>query len=73
VPTERYVLSVSGSSQYRLPVHDPVAFPNLYLAGDWTECTLNCGCMEAATMSGMLCANALTGYQPRADITGVDF
>jgi len=73
VPTERYVLSVAGSSQYRLPVHDPVAFPNLYLAGDWTECTLNCGCMEAATMSGMLCANALTGYPPRADITGVDF
>jgi hypothetical protein len=72
-PSERYVLSVADSSRYRLPVHDPAAFPNLYLAGDWTACTLNCGCMESATISGMLCANAITGYPARADIIGVDF
>lgn len=74
LPTERYVLSVAGSSRYRLAVHDPVAGPtNLYLAGDWTSCTLDCGCMEAATMSGMLCSNALAGYPAREAIVGVDF
>ena len=71
-PTERYVLSVTGSSRHRLPVDDP-EFPNLFLAGDWTRCTLNAGCMEAATMSGMLCAGALTGYPPREAVVGVDF
>jgi uncharacterized protein with NAD-binding domain and iron-sulfur cluster len=71
-PTERYVLSVTGSSAHRLPVDDP-ELPNLYLAGDWTQCTLNCGCMEAATMSGMLCANALCGFPARDAIVGADF
>jgi uncharacterized protein with NAD-binding domain and iron-sulfur cluster len=71
-PTERYVLSVTGSSRHRLRVDDP-EFANLFLAGDWTRCTLNAGCMEAATMSGMLCANALCGYPPRDAIVGADF
>ena len=71
--TERYVLSVAGSSRHRLPAHDPAGPSNLYLAGDWTQCTINAGCMEAATISGMLCANALCGYPPRAAISGVDF
>ncbi len=71
-PTERYVLSVTGSSQFRLPVDD-ADFANLYLAGDWTQCGLNSGCMEAATMSGMLCSNALCGYPARDAIVGVDF
>lgn len=71
--SERYVLSVPGSSRYRLAAHDPSEFSNLYLAGDWTECTLNCGCMEAATISGMLCSYALSGYPRRRDISGVDF
>ena len=70
--SERYVLSVVGSSAARLAAHDP-AFANLWLAGDWTINTLNCGCMEAATMSGMLCANALSGFPARSDIVGVDF
>lgn len=72
-PSERYVLSVVGSSQHRLPAHDREGPHNLYLAGDWTQCTLNCGCMEAATMSGMLCSNAVCGYPPRDAIVGVDF
>lgn len=72
-PSERYVLSVAGSDRHRLPVHDPSEFPNLYLAGDWTRCTLNVGCVEAAAISGCLCANALSGYPRREDIVGVDF
>jgi len=40
--SERYVLSVPNSVQYRLP---PVGsgFQNLYLAGDWTRCGINAG------------------------------
>lgn len=72
-PTERYVLSVPGSSKYRLQSHNTSRFPNLYLTGDWTWCGINAGCMEAATMSGMLCSNALTSYPARSEITGVDF
>jgi uncharacterized protein with NAD-binding domain and iron-sulfur cluster len=71
-PTERYVLSVAGSSKHRLPVHSPAGPGNLYLAGDWTQCTINAGCMEAATISGMLCAAALSGYPPREAIVGLD-
>ncbi|NUO48541.1 MAG: NAD(P)-binding protein, partial [Polyangiaceae bacterium] len=71
--TERYVLSVPNSSRFRLYANDPTEFSNLYLAGDWTWCGLNCGAMESATMSGMLCSLALSGFPARADITGVDF
>lgn len=42
-PPELYVLSVPGSSQYRLPAVDPHEFSNLYLAGDWTKNGLNLG------------------------------
>jgi uncharacterized protein with NAD-binding domain and iron-sulfur cluster len=71
--SERYVLSVVDSSRHRLGAHDPSCAENLYLAGDWTRCAINAGCMEAATISGMLCSNALCGYPPRASIVGVDF
>jgi uncharacterized protein with NAD-binding domain and iron-sulfur cluster len=71
--TERYVLSVPNSSQFRLQANDASEFSNLYLAGDWTWCGLNCGAMESATMSGMLCSLALSGWPLREQITGVDF
>ncbi|WP_120499143.1 NAD(P)-binding protein [Roseovarius sp. EL26] len=58
--SERYVLSVPGSVQYRLPP-DGSGFENLYLAGDWTRCGINAGCVEAATISGLVCARGLTG------------
>jgi uncharacterized protein with NAD-binding domain and iron-sulfur cluster len=58
--TERYVLSVTGSSVARLHPGDS-GFSNLYLAGDWTKCGLDAGCVEAATISGLLCTEALTG------------
>lgn len=64
--SERYVLSVPGSVQYRLPP-DGSGFENLYLAGDWTRCGINAGCVEAATISGLVCARGLTG----ADIEAV--
>lgn len=59
--SERYVLSVPGSVQYRLPPDDS-GFENLYLAGDWTRCGINAGCVEAATISGLMAARGLTGH-----------
>jgi uncharacterized protein with NAD-binding domain and iron-sulfur cluster len=57
-PTERYVLSVPGSTSKRLAPDDS-GFANLYLAGDWTRTTLNGGCAESAIESGMLAARAI--------------
>jgi uncharacterized protein with NAD-binding domain and iron-sulfur cluster len=71
-PSERYVLSAPGSTKYRLPAHDPDEFTNLYLAGDWTNNGFNIGCVEAATMSGLLASNAISEYPARELITGVD-
>ena len=60
-PSERYVMSVVGSTQYR-PRSDGSGFANLYLAGDWIRTGLNAGCVEAAVMSGMQASRAISGY-----------
>ncbi len=60
-PTERYVQTVRGSSQYRLK-SDASGFKRLYLAGDWTNTTLNLGCVEGAAMSGMMASRAISGF-----------
>jgi uncharacterized protein with NAD-binding domain and iron-sulfur cluster len=57
-PSERYVLSVPGSSRYRIRPDD-TGFENLYAVGDWTACHINAGCVEAAVISGMVAANAI--------------
>jgi uncharacterized protein with NAD-binding domain and iron-sulfur cluster len=57
-PSERYVLSVPGSSAYRIPPDD-TGFENLFAVGDWTSCNLDAGCVEAAVMSGMVAANSI--------------
>ena len=57
-PSERYVLSVPGSAAHRIDPGD-TGFSNLYAVGDWTDCTLNAGCVEAAAISGMVAANAI--------------
>lgn len=60
--SERYVLSVPGSSFYRMKAGGS-GFSNLVLAGDWTDNGfLNAGCIEAATMSGMQAARAISGF-----------
>ena len=57
-PSERYVLSVPGSSACRIDP-DGTGFQNLYAAGDWTSCTIDAGCVEAAVISGMVAANGI--------------
>jgi uncharacterized protein with NAD-binding domain and iron-sulfur cluster len=59
-PTELYVLSVKGSTQYRLAPWDS-KFENLVLAGDWTLVNLNVGCVEAAVESGRMACFAICG------------
>jgi uncharacterized protein with NAD-binding domain and iron-sulfur cluster len=60
-PSERYVLSFPGSTQYRLRAED-TGIANLLMTGDHTFTGINAGCVEAAVMSGMNCAQALCGY-----------
>jgi uncharacterized protein with NAD-binding domain and iron-sulfur cluster len=60
-PSDRYVLSVKGSTKYRLKADDS-GFANLYLAGDWTYNGINLGCVEAAAVSGLQAGRAVCGY-----------
>lgn len=60
-PSERYVLSVAGSTRWR-PVAGQSGFSNLVLAGDWLKTGLDAGCVEAAVMAGMQASRAISGY-----------
>lgn len=60
-PSERYVLSVAGSTKHRLKSGES-GFANLYLAGDWTHNGLNVGCVESAALSGCQASRAISGY-----------
>jgi uncharacterized protein with NAD-binding domain and iron-sulfur cluster len=60
-PSERYVLSVTGSTAYRLRAGGS-GFANLYLAGDWLRTGLDSGSMEATFLSGMQASRAICGF-----------
>jgi uncharacterized protein with NAD-binding domain and iron-sulfur cluster len=69
-PSDRYVQSLPGTDGVRLRPGGS-GYRNLVLAGDWTDCGLNAGCIEAAAVSGLQAANALDEH-PRWDgICGV--
>ena len=52
-------LSLPGTGRHRIsPARR--AYDNLTIAGDWTDCGFNAGCVEAAVMSGRLAAHALS-------------
>jgi uncharacterized protein with NAD-binding domain and iron-sulfur cluster len=70
-PTERYTLTVPGSQKYRISPLDN-AYDNLTIAGDWTACGLDSGCVEAAVISGMLAAHAISSSPALEDIVGYD-
>lgn len=69
-PSDRYVQSLPGSDRYRLRP-DESGVDNLVLAGDWTDCGLNAGCIEAAVLSGLQAANALLGRHRLHRILGM--
>jgi uncharacterized protein with NAD-binding domain and iron-sulfur cluster len=61
-PTERYVLSLSGTGQYRLKVGES-GYSNLVLAGDWVDTRfLNVGAIEPAVVAGLQASRAISGY-----------
>ena len=57
--SDRYTLSLPGSIDDRISPLDRTV-ENMVIAGDWTACGLDAGCVEAAVMSGMLAAHAIT-------------
>ncbi len=67
--SDRYVQSLPGTSQYRLRP-DQAGFDGLILAGDWTNCGLNAGCIEAAAISGLEAANVVLGRPLLAGVSG---
>ena len=70
-PTDRYVLALPGSLKHRISPLDNT-YDNLTIAGDWTDCGFNEGCVEAAVMSGRLAAHAIAQWPPLEDIIGYD-
>jgi uncharacterized protein with NAD-binding domain and iron-sulfur cluster len=57
-PSDRYVQAMPGSGRYRL-APGRTGFANLAVAGDWTACGFDAGCVEAATRSGVLAGRAI--------------
>ncbi|VTU28720.1 15-cis-phytoene desaturase [Variovorax sp. PBL-H6] len=58
--SDRYTLSLPGEIGKRVsPLDRSIA--NMTIAGDWTASGLDAGCVEAAVMSGMLAAYAISG------------
>ena len=70
-PTDRYVLALPGTLQHRISPLE-CTYDNLTIAGDWTDCGFNEGCVEAAVMSGRLAAHAISQSPPLEDIVGYD-
>ena len=70
-PSDRYSQALPGSTRYRISPLDR-SYDNLTLAGDFTNSSLNMGCVEGAVMSGLLAAHALSGLPKLASIVGYD-
>lgn len=68
-PSDRYVQSLPGSGRYRI-APGATGVDNLAVAGDWTACGLDAGCLEAAVRSGVLAARAVRSGALGARTTG---
>lgn len=69
--SERYTLSLPNTIHLRISPLDR-SVSNMTIAGDWTACGLDAGCVEAAVMSGMLAAHAISGRPALHEIVGYD-
>jgi uncharacterized protein with NAD-binding domain and iron-sulfur cluster len=69
-PSDRYTLSLPGTTRYRLRPDKPV-LRGMFVAGDWTDSGLNIGCVEAAVMSGRLASAGITSYPKHEAIPGL--
>jgi uncharacterized protein with NAD-binding domain and iron-sulfur cluster len=68
-PSDRYVQSLPGSGKHRM-APGGTGLTNLAVAGDWTACGLDAGCLEAAVRSGVLAARAVVSSALRAQVDG---
>ena len=69
--SDRYTLSEPGLISHRISPLDR-SVENMTVAGDWSACGLDVGCVEAAVISGMLAAYAISGQPDLAQIVGYD-
>jgi uncharacterized protein with NAD-binding domain and iron-sulfur cluster len=70
--SDRYTQSLPKTIASRISPLD-MSVLNMSVAGDWTSSGLDAGCVEAAVMSGMLAAHAISGGTPKlSDIVGYD-
>jgi len=69
--SDRYTLSEPGLVVHRISPLDR-SVENMTIAGDWTACGLDVGCVEAAVMSGMLASYAISGKPDLKEIIGYD-
>jgi uncharacterized protein with NAD-binding domain and iron-sulfur cluster len=70
-PSDRYSQALPGSTRFRISPLDRT-YDNMTIAGDWTSCGLNMGCVEAAVISGMLASHAIAESPRLSDIVGYD-
>jgi uncharacterized protein with NAD-binding domain and iron-sulfur cluster len=68
-PSERYTQSLPGTTKYRIRPDD-TGFEHLFIAGDWTDCGFNVGCVESAVISGRLASAGITGFPDTRVIPG---
>jgi uncharacterized protein with NAD-binding domain and iron-sulfur cluster len=61
-PSDCCVATAAGSSAWRLKTNG-AGFDHLYLAGSWIDTGFNTECVEAAVMSGMQAARAISGEE----------
>jgi len=59
-PADKYVLSLPGGLRHRMRA-DESGLSNLVPCGTWTRTGLNIGAVEAAVMSGLQAARAVSG------------
>lgn len=59
-PSDRYVLSVPGSTKYR-PRTEETNLKNLFVTGDWLQTGIQGGCAEGAVMAGLQTSRAICG------------
>jgi uncharacterized protein with NAD-binding domain and iron-sulfur cluster len=69
-PSDCCVVSAAGTTASRLK-SDESGFAHLYLCGSWIKTGLNTECVEAAVMSGMQAARAISGQDRQ--VPGEDF
>lgn len=60
-PSEQFVISTTNATKYRMRT-DESGVINLFLTGDWIYNGFNVGCIESATMSGLQCSRAISGF-----------